>query len=119
MALAVVFVDSLSSGAPEARAGADVHEVAVHPGDELIVEFGLPGEELPALSEGLEGVETLSAFRSSFGNDYGVTMADGPMKGLFARSVIVLNADGNVAYSELVDDIVHEPNYDAAIAALG
>lgn len=57
MALAVVFVDSLSSGAPEARAGADAHEVAVHPGDELIVEFGLPGEELPALSEGLEGVD--------------------------------------------------------------
>jgi len=54
VALAVLFVDSLSSGPPEARADSGA---ATHPGDELVIEFGLPGEALPALSEGIEGVD--------------------------------------------------------------
>ena len=70
-------------------------------------------------SEGIENVTTASAFRDSFGEDYGVSIADGPMAGLLARAVVVIGADGNVAYTELVPEIAHEPNYDAALAAVG
>ena len=50
--------------------------------------------------------------------DYGVTIADGPFAGLLARAVVVIGADGNVAYTELVPEIAQEPNYDAALSAL-
>jgi thiol peroxidase len=69
-------------------------------------------------AEGIENVKTASAFRASFGEDYGVTIVDGPMAGLLARAIVVIGADGNVAYTELVPEIAQEPNYDAALAAL-
>ncbi|MDD7814515.1 thiol peroxidase [Mycolicibacter sinensis] len=69
-------------------------------------------------AEGIENVTTASAFRSSFGGDYGVTITDGPMAGLLARAVVVIDAGGKVAYTELVPEIASEPNYDAAVAAL-
>jgi thioredoxin-dependent peroxiredoxin len=69
-------------------------------------------------AEDIENVSTASAFRDDFGSDYGVTITDGPMAGLLARAVVVIGADGNVAYSELVPEIAQEPNYDAALAAL-
>lgn len=69
-------------------------------------------------AEGIENVGSASAFRDSFGEDYGITLADGPMAGLLGRAVVVIGADGNVAYTELVPEIVQEPNYDAALAAL-
>jgi thioredoxin-dependent peroxiredoxin len=69
-------------------------------------------------AEGIENVKTASAFRDSFGEDYGITIVDGPFAGLLARAVVVIGADGNVAYSELVPEIANEPNYDAALAAL-
>ena len=69
-------------------------------------------------AEGLENVVAASAFRSSFGEDYGVTQADGPLRGLLARTVIILDEDGEVIYSQLVPEIKTEPDYDAAIAAL-
>ncbi|HTX97537.1 MAG TPA: thiol peroxidase [Mycobacterium sp.] len=68
-------------------------------------------------AEGIENVKTASAFRSSFGEDYGVTISDGPMAGLLARAIVVIDADGKVAYTELVPEIAQEPNYDAALAA--
>lgn len=67
--------------------------------------------------EGID-VETLSTFRSGFAKDYGVQLADGPMAGLCARAVVVLDAENKVVHTELVDDIVNEPNYDAALGAL-
>ncbi len=70
-------------------------------------------------AEGIENVVSASAFRSSFGEDYGITIADGPMAGLLGRAVVVVGADGKVAYTELVPEIGSEPDYDAAIAALG
>ena len=70
-------------------------------------------------TEGLQNVVTGSAFRSSFGTDYGVTMTDGAMRGLLARSVVVVDADGTVLHTQLVPDIGTEPDYDAAVAALG
>lgn len=69
-------------------------------------------------AEGIENVQAASAFRDSFGEDYGVTMADGPLAGLLARAVVVIGADGKVTYQELVPEIGSEPNYDAALAAL-
>ncbi|MGD1282925.1 thiol peroxidase [Mycobacterium seoulense] len=70
-------------------------------------------------AEGIDNVKTASAFRSSFGEDYGVTIDDGPMAGLLARAIVVVGADGKVAYTELVPEIAQEPNYDAALAAAG
>jgi thioredoxin-dependent peroxiredoxin len=69
-------------------------------------------------AEGIENVQSASAFRDNFGQDYGVTIADGPFAGLLARAVVVIDADGNVAYTELVPEIAQEPNYDAALSAL-
>ncbi|WP_288243251.1 thiol peroxidase [uncultured Chryseobacterium sp.] len=69
-------------------------------------------------AEGLNNVETLSDFRSSFGDDYEVTITDSPMKGLLSRAVIVTDADNKVVYTEQVSEIADEPNYTAALAAL-
>ncbi|MDT5336092.1 MAG: thioredoxin-dependent peroxiredoxin [Mycobacterium sp.] len=69
-------------------------------------------------AEGIENVTTASGFRDTFGKDYGITIADGPFAGLLGRAVVVIGADGNVTYSELVPEIAQEPNYDAALAAL-
>lgn len=69
-------------------------------------------------AEGIENVSTGSTFRSSFATDYGVKMNDGPLAGLLARSVVVLDADGKVLYTQLVDEITTEPDYDSALAAL-
>jgi thiol peroxidase len=68
-------------------------------------------------AEGIENVVTASAFRDGFGEDYGVTLADGPMAGLLARAVVVVGANGDVVYTELVPEIAQEPDYDAALAA--
>ena len=70
-------------------------------------------------AEGIENVTAASAFRSDFGTDYGVTMTDGPLAGLLARSVVVLDETGTVIHSQLVPEITTEPDYDAAVAALG
>lgn len=69
-------------------------------------------------AEGIEDVVTTSSFRSTFGDDYGVRMTDGPRAGLLARAVVVLDTDGTVLHAELVDDTGHEPDYEAALAVL-
>jgi thiol peroxidase len=69
-------------------------------------------------AEGIDQVKVGSAFRSAFGEKYGVTMADGPMAGLLARSVVVVDEDGTIAYTQLVPEITQEPDYDAVLAAL-
>ena len=71
-------------------------------------------------AEGIEHVIPLSDFRytSTFGKDYGVLMTDGPLCGLLARAVVILNPEGKVIYTQLVPEIVEEPDYDAALAAL-
>jgi thiol peroxidase len=70
-------------------------------------------------AEGLDHVQPLSSFRSSFGRDYGVELRDGPLQGLTARAVLVLDEDDRVKHAELVGEIAQEPDYDAALAALG
>ena len=70
-------------------------------------------------AEGLDNVVTGSTFRSTFAEDYGVKMSDGPLHGLLARTVIVVDTDGTVIYSQVAPEITNEPDYDAAIAVLG
>jgi thiol peroxidase len=71
------------------------------------------------VAEGLERVISLSVFRSpEFGQSYGLTIADGPLKGLLSRAVIVADASGNVLYTEQVPEIVQEPDYAKALQAL-
>ncbi|MDN5571380.1 MAG: thiol peroxidase [Propionibacteriaceae bacterium] len=70
-------------------------------------------------AEGIENVVTASTFRSTFADDYGTRLLDGPLAGLNARAVVVVDADGTVTHTELVGEITQEPDYDAAVAALG
>ena len=70
-------------------------------------------------SEGLSNVVTGSTFRIDFGHRYGVEIEDGKLVGLLARAVVVLDEHGTVVHSQLVAEIAHEPDYDAALAALG
>jgi thiol peroxidase len=69
-------------------------------------------------AEGIENVKTGSVFRSSFLDDYGVKIVDGPLRGLAARAVVIVDGDGKVKYAQLVPEIGQEPDYDAALAAL-
>ncbi|MCW6031224.1 thiol peroxidase [Pantoea sp. JK] len=70
-------------------------------------------------AENVNNVITLSSLRGAeFKENYGVAIADGPLKGLTARAVVVLDENDKVIYSELVNEITEEPNYDAALAAL-
>ena len=70
-------------------------------------------------AEGLENVQNLSTLRGAeFIENYGVAIADGPLKGLTARAVVVLDENDNVLHSELVKEIAEEPNYEAALAVL-
>ena len=69
-------------------------------------------------AEGLDHVETLSDFRGSFGDDFGVTITDGPMKGLLSRAVIVTDENNHIIYSEQVPEITTEPDYDSALNAV-
>jgi thiol peroxidase len=70
-------------------------------------------------AEGIENAITLSDFvNGKFGRRYGVTIKTGPMKGLLSRAVVIVDENGIVTYTEQVPEIVQEPNYDAALAAL-
>jgi len=71
-------------------------------------------------AEGIANVISLSMMRShDFARDYGVHIMDGPLAGITARAVVVLDADNTVLYTQLVPEITEEPDYDAALAALG
>lgn len=71
-------------------------------------------------TEGIANVIPLSDFRcpSGFAEKYGVLMTDGPLAGLLARAVVVVNPEGEVVYTEMVPEITQEPNYDAALKAI-
>jgi thiol peroxidase len=70
-------------------------------------------------AEGIENVIPASIFRNSkFAEDYGVLMLDGPLKGLLARSVVVVNPQGIISYTELVPEITQEPDYQKAINSI-
>lgn len=69
-------------------------------------------------AEGLNHVESLSDFRGTFGDDYGVTLVDSPMQGLLSRAVIVADETGKVIYTEQIPEIAQEPHYENALNAL-
>ena len=69
--------------------------------------------------EGLEDVIPLSTFRSpDFGDDYGVAITDGPLRGLLSRAIVIIAPDGTVRYTEHVPDITEAPDYQAALDAI-
>jgi thiol peroxidase len=68
----------------------------------------------------LGNVIGLSAIRhAGFGENYGVQIMEGPLAGMFARAVVVLDENNTVVHSEMIEDITTEPNYGAAFRALG
>lgn len=69
-------------------------------------------------AEGIKNVVMLSDFRTDFGHSYGVQIADGPMKGLLSRAVIVVNPEGKIIYEQQVPEIGQEPDYAAALAVI-
>ncbi|MGQ0658282.1 MAG: thiol peroxidase [Chromatiales bacterium] len=70
-------------------------------------------------AEGLKNVISLAMMRSrNFAKDYGVLMEDGPLAGICARAVVVLDADNKVKYTQLVKEIAEEPDYAAALATV-
>ena len=70
-------------------------------------------------AESIETVKTLSLMRSkAFAKAYGVLIEDGPLAGITARAVVVLDEDNKVVYTQLVPEIVQEPDYEAALAVL-
>ena len=70
-------------------------------------------------AEGIENVTAVSAFRSpQFAHEYGLELVDGPLAGLLARAVIILDTDRRVVYTDLVQEITHEPDYDSALEVL-
>lgn len=68
-------------------------------------------------AKGLNNVEMLSDYRTNFGEEYGVQMQDGPLKGLLSRAVVVIDEDGKVIYQEQVPEIGQEPDYESALKA--
>jgi len=70
-------------------------------------------------AEGTDNVIALSMMRSrNFAKDYGVLIEDGPLAGITARAIVVIDENNKVIHSELVPEIAQEPDYDAALAAL-
>ena len=69
-------------------------------------------------AEGLKNVINLSDYRSNFGETYGLTITDSPLKGLLSRAVVVLDENGIVKYTEQVPEIAQEPDYSAALEAV-
>ncbi|MGD8215527.1 thiol peroxidase [Aestuariimicrobium sp. Y1814] len=83
----------------------------------------LSNDELETLAgfcaaEGLDNVVVASAKGTSFGDDYGLTILDGPLADRLARAIVVISADGTVSHTELVPEIAQEPDYEAALSAL-
>ena len=70
-------------------------------------------------AEGIENVEMLSDFADgNFGKNYGLEITNGPLANLHSRAIVVINESGDVVYSEQVPEIVDEPNYEDALAAI-
>ena len=107
-------VCSLSAKTFERRAGEADNAVILVASKDLPFRFRTYAE-----TEGVTHIQMASGYRSSFGEDYGVTLVDGPFETLFSRAVVVIDTDGTVLYTEQVAEISDEPNYDAALAALG
>jgi thiol peroxidase len=114
-------VPSLDTGVCAASARRFNQEAAAVPGGVVLtVSRDLPFAQTRfCAAEGIENVVTLSELRDlSFGEAYGVRIVDGPLAGLLARAVVVLDEQNRVLYTELVPEIAQEPDYAKALAAL-
>ncbi|MCH7821487.1 MAG: thiol peroxidase [Proteobacteria bacterium] len=98
------------------RLGEQLDDVAM-----LMVSYDLPfAHSRFQEHHDLKNVVGLSAIRhAGFGENYGVQIVDGPLAGMFSRAVIVLDENNTVVYQEHIDDVATEPNYEAALRALG
>lgn len=86
----------------------------------LVVSTDLPfAQKRFCTNESIKNVITLSMMRSKdFAKDYGILIQSGPLEGICARAVLVLDENDNVIYKELVPEVTHEPNYDKALEVL-
>lgn len=86
----------------------------------IVVSADLPFAQVRFCThEDVKNVHTLSMMRSNdFAKDYGLLITDGPLEGLLARAIIVLNEKNQVIYNELVPEIAQEPDYETALNAL-
>lgn len=106
---------ALSAKAFEAKAGSRADTVVLN------ISCDLPFAQARfCKAEGLTNIVPLSQMRDrKFGEAYGVTLTSGKLAGIFSRAVVVLDENNRVVYTEQVAEIAHEPNYDAALKALG
>ncbi len=85
----------------------------------LIVSADLPfAQSRFCEAEGLTNVVPLSTFRSTFADDYGVKLCDTFLAGLTARAVVIIDENDKVIYTQLVEELANEPDYDSVLAAL-
>ncbi|MFA6052713.1 MAG: thiol peroxidase [Methylobacter sp.] len=85
----------------------------------LVVSADLPfAQSRFCETEDLKDVVPLSTFRSSFANDYGVTIVDTILAGLTARAVVIIDENDKVIYTQLVNEVANEPDYESALAVL-
>ena len=98
----------------------NAHAAVHHDAVVLVISADLPfAQGRFCGAEGLENVIPLSMMRSrDFARDYGVLITDGPLAGITARAVVVVDPEGTVRYTQLVPEIADEPDYEAALAAL-
>ena len=116
------------SGAMDRMSLHHANELVGNPPMYPAIEITLQGIEVEAMettvvglcgAEGTDNVVPLSMMRSrNFAKDYGVLIEDGPLAGITARAIVVLDENDKVVYTELVPEIAQEPDYDAALAAL-
>ncbi len=114
-------VPSLDTGVCQKSAREFNQRASAHPDAVVLnVSADLPfAQQRFCAAEGLDQVQSLSMMRSKdFAKDYGVLITDGPMAGLTARAVVVLDENDTVKYTQLVPEIGQEPDYEAALKAL-
>ncbi len=116
----VIAVPSLDTGICQIETRTFNEKLAGHDGVVgIVVSKDLPfAMKRFCAAEGIENVEIASDFRGNFASNYNTLMVDGPLKGLSARVVFVLDASNTVQYVEVVDDITHEPDYSAVLEAV-
>ena len=121
MAQVIIAVPSLDTGvcAAEARRF-NVEASKLDHVEVVIVSMDLPfAMKRFCTTEGIENLKVASDFRAkAFAKSYGVLQANGPLAGLAARAVFIVNPSGKITYKEIVSEITQEPNYDAVLAAI-
>lgn len=117
----LLLVPSLDTSVCSTMAKKFNEKVAAHPEvSVLLISADLPfAQHRFCTVEGMKNITPLSMMRDkSFGKDYGVLIAEGPLEGILARAVLILDQSDQIVYAQLVDEITDEPDYDAALSYL-